>query len=104
MFAGAASRFYPIVDADICRGRGLDPRAIAAACFRAGASLLQLRVKSGSSGDFLTLATAVVLDSQPFGATVIVNDRADIACMSKAAATHFVITPSWSRTGTTRAT
>jgi thiamine-phosphate pyrophosphorylase len=88
LFAGAASRFYPIVDADICRGRGLDPRAVAAACFRAGASLLQLRVKSGSSGDFLALATAVVLDSQPFGATVIVNDRADIACMSKAGGIH----------------
>jgi thiamine-phosphate pyrophosphorylase len=88
LFAGAPSRFYPIVDADICRGRGLDPRAVAAACFRAGASILQLRVKSGSSGDFLTLAAAVVLDGEPFDATVIVNDRADIARMSKAGGVH----------------
>jgi thiamine-phosphate pyrophosphorylase len=88
LFAGTASRFYPIVDADICRGRGLDPRAVAAACFRAGASLLQLRFKSGSSASFLELATGVVLDGQPYGATVIVNDRADIARMSKAGGVH----------------
>jgi thiamine-phosphate pyrophosphorylase len=88
LFSGAASRFYPIVDADICRGRSLDPRATAAACFRAGARVLQLRVKSGSSGDFLALATGVVLDAQPFGATVIINDRADIARMSKAEGVH----------------
>ena len=88
MFAGTASRFYPIVDADICRGRSLDPREVAAACFRAGARLLQLRVKSGSSADFLALATGVVGDAAQFGATVIVNDRADIARMSGAGGVH----------------
>jgi thiamine-phosphate pyrophosphorylase len=84
----AAGRFYPIVDADICRGRSLDPREVAAACFRAGARILQLRVKSGSSADFLTLATGVVGDAAQFGATVIVNDRADIARMSGAGGVH----------------
>jgi thiamine-phosphate pyrophosphorylase len=88
LFAGAASRFYPIVDADICRGRSLDPRAIAAACFRAGTRILQLRVKSASSADFLALATSVVSDAARFGATVIVNDRADIACMAGAGGVH----------------
>lgn len=88
MFAGAASRFYPIVDVGMCRGRSLDPRTIAMACFRAGAALLQLRVKSGSSGDFLMLASRVVLDAQVFGATVIVNDRADIARMANAGGVH----------------
>ena len=88
MFCGAAGRFYPIVDADICRGRGLDPRAVAAACFRAGATILQLRVKSGSSAEFLALATGVVGDAAPFAATVIVNDRADIARMSGAGGVH----------------
>jgi thiamine-phosphate pyrophosphorylase len=88
LFDGPASRFYPIVDADICRGRNLDPRAVAAACFRAGARILQLRVKSGSSADFLALATGVAGDAARFGATVIVNDRADIACMSGAGGVH----------------
>jgi thiamine-phosphate pyrophosphorylase len=88
LFREAAGRFYPIVDADICRERSLDPRAIAAACFRAGARLLQLRMKSGSSGDFLALATNMVLDGRASGATVIVNDRADIARMSNAGGVH----------------
>jgi thiamine-phosphate pyrophosphorylase len=88
LFREATSRFYPIVDADICRQRRLDPRAIAAACLRAGARFLQLRMKSGSSGDFLALATGMVLDARAFGATVIVNDRADIARMSNAGGVH----------------
>jgi len=88
LFSEAAGRFYPIVDADICRSRGLDPRAVAAACFRAGARILQLRVKAASSAEFLALATAVVGDAAPFGATVIVNDRADIARMSGAGGVH----------------
>jgi thiamine-phosphate pyrophosphorylase len=88
LFAGTASRFYPIIDADICRARGLDPRALAAACVRAGARLLQLRVKSGSSGDFLALASGVVLHAQGSGAALIVNDRADIARMSHADGVH----------------
>jgi thiamine-phosphate pyrophosphorylase len=88
LFAGPAGRFYPIVDTDVCRRRGLDPRTIAAACCRAGARILQLRVKSGSSGDFLALAVSVVRDATAYGATVIVNDRADIARMSKAGGVH----------------
>jgi thiamine-phosphate pyrophosphorylase len=88
LFREAASRFYPIVDADICRERSLDPRAVAAACFRAGARLLQLRVKAGSSAGFLALATGIVLDGRVSGATVIVNDRADIARMSNAGGVH----------------
>jgi thiamine-phosphate pyrophosphorylase len=88
LFRETASRFYPVVDADICRERSLDPRAIAAACFRAGARLLQLRVKYGSSAGFLALATGIVLSGRASGATVIVNDRADIARMSNAGGIH----------------
>jgi thiamine-phosphate pyrophosphorylase len=88
VFADPASRFYPIVDADLCRDRQVDPRAIAAACFRGGARVLQVRVKSGSSADFLALASAVVADGRPFGAAVIVNDRIDVAQMAGAAGVH----------------
>jgi thiamine-phosphate pyrophosphorylase len=86
--AGLASRFYPIIDVALCDSRGLDPRAMARACFRGGARLLQLRVKGGSSAAFLDLAQAVVADAQPFGAAVIVNDRADIARLAGAAGVH----------------
>jgi thiamine-phosphate pyrophosphorylase len=88
LFREAASRFYPIVDADVCRERSLDPRAVAAACFRAGARVLQLRVKAGSSAGFLALATGIVLDARASGATVIINDRVDIARMSNAGGVH----------------
>lgn len=88
MFVDPASRFYPIVDADLCRSRALSPRAIAVACFRGGARVLQLRVKSGGSAAFLDLAAAVVLEARRFGAAVIVNDRADIARQAGAAGVH----------------
>jgi thiamine-phosphate pyrophosphorylase len=88
VFHTAASRFYPIVDADICRAHSVSPRAVAIACFQAGARILQVRVKSGPAAAFLALATGVVADAQPFGATVIINDRADIARMAGAGGVH----------------
>jgi len=88
VFADPASRFYPIIDADLCRSRALSPRALATGCFQAGARLLQLRVKSGGSAEFLELAEAIVDDARPFEAVVIVNDRADIARLAGAAGVH----------------
>jgi thiamine-phosphate pyrophosphorylase len=88
LFADPASRFYPIIDDDICRSRALSPRAIAAACFRGGARVLQLRVKSGGSARFLELAGEIVEAARPFGAAVIVNDRADVARLAGAAGVH----------------
>jgi thiamine-phosphate pyrophosphorylase len=88
LFADPASRFYPIIDADICRSRDLSPRALATRCFQAGVRVLQLRVKSGGSAAFLGLAAAIVEDARPFEAAVIVNDRADIARLAGAAGVH----------------
>jgi thiamine-phosphate pyrophosphorylase len=88
LFADPASRFYPIIDADICRSRALSPGAIAGACFRGGARVLQLRVKSDGSGRFLELAVAVVEEARRFDAAVIVNDRPDIARQAGAAGVH----------------
>ena len=88
MFADSASRFYPIIDADLCREWRVDLHAVAVACFRGGARVLQVRVKAGSSAAFLSLASAVVEAARPFDAAVIVNDRADIARMAGAAGVH----------------
>ena len=88
MFDTPAERLYPIVDADVCRERGLEPRSLALACFHGGARVVQLRVKSGSSARFLDLAEEVVAAAAPFGAAVIVNDRSDIARMARAAGVH----------------
>jgi thiamine-phosphate pyrophosphorylase len=88
LFDTPAERFYPIVDADVCRDRGLEPRSLALACLHGGARVVQLRVKSGSSARFLDLATEIVDAAGTFGAAVIVNDRADIARMARAAGVH----------------
>ena len=88
MFDTPAERLYPIVDADVCRDHGLEPRSLALACFHGGARVVQLRVKSGSSARFLELAEEVVAAAGTFGAAVIVNDRSDIARLARAAGVH----------------
>jgi thiamine-phosphate pyrophosphorylase len=88
VFSSPGERIYPIVDTDVCHRRGLDPHAVATACIRGGATILQLRVKSGSSASFLELADAVVAEARAYGVTVVVNDRADIARASCAGGVH----------------
>jgi len=79
---------YPVLDTAICIARGIDPLAMATACFRGGARLLQLRAKDESSARIAALADILVTAARPFGARVIINDRADIALMSGAAGVH----------------
>lgn len=72
----------------VCARRGIDPLALARACLRGGARVLQVRHKRDESGAFLELARAVVAAAARFDATVIVNDRADIARLAKAGGVH----------------
>ncbi len=83
-----ARALYPIIDTEICAARGLDPRAVAAACLAGGARLLQLRHKAGGTGGFLEMADDLVTSARPYDGTVIVNDRADIARMAGAGGVH----------------
>lgn len=62
--------------------------ALALACLRGGARLLQVRQKAGSGAAFLALAERLVVESAHFQARVIVNDRADIARLAGAAGVH----------------
>ena len=55
---------------------------------RAGARLLQLRVKAEGDARFLALAEALARASQTSGARLIVNDRADIARLAGAGGVH----------------
>lgn len=61
---------------------------MARAYFSAGVRLVQLRAKTWESGAFLDLAHAVVTDANVAGATVVINDRADIAAISGAHGLH----------------
>jgi thiamine-phosphate pyrophosphorylase len=79
---------YPIVDVDVCREHRQDPLAVAVACLRGGATVLQLRQKHASGSERMVLADAVVAAAHPLGAAVIVNDRPDIARLAGAAGVH----------------
>lgn len=81
-------RLYAVVDTALCAARRLDPREAAEACFRGGARLLQLRAKDLASGQLLELADAIAEAGRRAGATVIVNDRADVARLCGAAGVH----------------
>ena len=79
---------YAIVDGDVCVSVGRTPIDVARAFLSAGAKLIQLRCKSMPSGPFLELALAVVEDFRRADATLIINDRADIAVLSGAGGLH----------------
>lgn len=79
---------YPVVDTVVCRVNRLDPVLFAEACFRAGATIVQLRAKDDSSAALLSLADRVVTTARTTGGRVIVNDRADISMMAGADGVH----------------
>jgi thiamine-phosphate pyrophosphorylase len=64
------------------------PLDVARALLGAGAQLIQLRCKTWGSAAFLDLARASVAAANAAGATVIINDRADIAVLSGAHGLH----------------
>lgn len=78
------SHFYAMVDT----AGGHEPVALARILLEAGARLMQLRLKDFSSRDFLAAARAIEALCEERGATLIINDRADIAKLSGAAGVH----------------
>jgi len=67
---------------------GLIPLEVARAFLAAGARLLQVRAKTLGSRAFLELADACVSAALPCNASIIINDRVDIARLSGAAGVH----------------
>jgi thiamine-phosphate pyrophosphorylase len=82
------SPLMAIVDADLAARLGWTMTGLAAAYLSGGATLLQLRAKQASSGWLLDTATTIVSLAHRASATVIVNDRADIARLSGADGVH----------------
>jgi len=79
---------YVIVDAGVAATSGWTVPALARACLEGGARLLQVRAKSAASADCLALCEEVVALARAFDASVLVNDRADIAALAGAAGVH----------------
>jgi thiamine-phosphate pyrophosphorylase len=77
-----------IVDADVTAACGWTVPDAARACLDGGARFLQVRAKRVPSGAFLDWCDVVVAAAVPYGAAVVVNDRADIARMAGASGVH----------------
>jgi thiamine-phosphate pyrophosphorylase len=73
---------------DVAARFGLDVPAVADAYLAGGARFIQIRAKGVSSSVFLKLSEEVVSRAREAGATVIVNDRADIARLAGADGVH----------------
>ncbi len=85
---GPSSFLYPLIDTQVCIARKHDPVALAQAYLAGGAGLLQLRCKERPGRAFLDLADRLVAISATTGASLIINDRADIARLSGAGGVH----------------
>ena len=82
------SPLYAIVDADLSARHGWEVTQLAEAVMRGGARLVQLRAKSVSSETFMVWADTIVNLGIRYGATIILNDRVDLARLSGASGLH----------------
>jgi len=81
-------RLQAILDVETARGAAIPPADLARAFLDGGARFIQIRAKQLPSGPFLELCDAVVRAAAPYDASVIVNDRVDLARLSGAAGVH----------------
>ena len=77
---------YVIIDPQVTGGR--DPLEIAQAAIRGGARMLQLRDKLRDKGESLPLARSLQKLCLESGASLIINDHADVAAIVGAAGLH----------------
>jgi thiamine-phosphate pyrophosphorylase len=80
--------FYAVVDAEVASAHGWTLVDLAAAVFDGGATLVQIRAKSLPSSQLLEASRQVVALAASHRASVVVNDRADVAVLSGAAGVH----------------
>lgn len=81
-------KLHAILDVDVAARAGWGLSDLARAFLDGGAPVIQVRAKQLSSDAFLQLCDMVVELAQPYGARVIVNDRADLARLSGASGVH----------------
>lgn len=73
------SPLYAIVDVDVCLASDRDPVRTAEGFLAAGVAMVQVRAKRVGSGDLLALVDRLAPAAVRAGATLIVNDRVDVA-------------------------
>jgi thiamine-phosphate pyrophosphorylase len=72
-------RFYPILDTDVAIRRGIEPVRAARAILEGGAEILQFRHKGFLSREAFGWLERIAELVYTAGATLVVNDRADLA-------------------------
>lgn len=81
-------RLCAVIDADVAAAAGWSVNDLARACLTGGARWLQVRAKKAGSLTLLSMCEGVLVEAAPYGAIVIVNDRADVARLASAAGVH----------------
>jgi thiamine-phosphate pyrophosphorylase len=79
---------HAILDVDAAERAGWAPADLCRAFLDGGATWIQIRAKRLPSAAFLELCDSVVRSAEAHRATVIVNDRADLALLSGADGVH----------------
>lgn len=78
-------KFYPILDTGVALRRGIDPVNAAKQILDAGARVLQFRHKAFLSREAFGWLENIAALTQAAGATLVINDRADLARLFNAA-------------------
>ncbi len=81
-------RLYAIVDDDLARARGWTAPVLARACLEGGARLLQIRAKTCGAAELLAMCEEIAPHASAAGATLVVNDRGDVARLIPGAGVH----------------
>src|ERR1700679_3225122 len=76
------SKLYPIVDKTTLDAHGISVGGFAEELARAGVTLLQYRDKSGTPQEILRAAAEIAAAFAGVDATLILNDRADLAALA----------------------
>lgn len=82
-------RLYPILDTATLAARGgLDLRRAARVLLAAGAEILQVRHKGHFNRDLFETTRLILSDCAAAGATLVINDRLDVAMLLAGTALH----------------
>jgi thiamine-phosphate pyrophosphorylase len=79
-------RLYAIIDAEVCRAHSITPAEMARQLTAVGVTLIQYRDKFGSPQEILTNAAAIRAAAST--ATLIMNDRPDLAALAQFNGVH----------------
>ena len=81
-----ALKLYLVTDRDLSLGRSLED--VVSKAVKGGVTIVQLREKDASTGEFVALARRLMSILKPLGIPLIINDRVDVALAVDADGVH----------------